>query len=229
MSGTDVGYAATRSRMRTSRPRSLSAVTRRGQVKSAISLRACYAMSGTDIAYAAANLPTHVLALSGTEIAYAATRAPIEKASTRQPPRDPRQVSFRIPLRVRQWLPTHALGDVRYTPKSSTSKRIPGTNSAESVGVQGPADVTDNLNKNPFNNGVARSLPPASLPGSSRGSTPRTPKPRHDSKSTRECPGYYGMAGIAYCIVQRHSAGNEIAYAIWRAGSVIPYGVAVVR
>eukprot|EP00961_Rhodomonas_salina_P165213 2225807-Rhodomonas_salina.1 len=59
ISGTEIGYAATRARW----PQMQVAPY-------AICLRACYAMSGTETVY----LPTRVFAASGTELAYAAMR-----------------------------------------------------------------------------------------------------------------------------------------------------------
>eukprot|EP00961_Rhodomonas_salina_P260226 3516563-Rhodomonas_salina.4 len=65
MSGTDIAYAATRSRRADPPP----------QVKSAIRLRASYAMSGTDIACSICLRAAY--AMSGTDIAYGATSWPI--------------------------------------------------------------------------------------------------------------------------------------------------------
>eukprot|EP00961_Rhodomonas_salina_P014396 193116-Rhodomonas_salina.2 len=68
MSGTDLGYGATRE------------LRCRWLVQSAIRLRACYAMSGTEIAYGAISPRDTRLcacyAMSGTEIAYGGSTTP---------------------------------------------------------------------------------------------------------------------------------------------------------
>eukprot|EP00961_Rhodomonas_salina_P105977 1427229-Rhodomonas_salina.2 len=83
MSGTDVGYGATRTYGSAGKSGRSRRILPRRKKRCAICLRACYAMSSTDLAYGTAYAATAIWlrawhAMCGTDLAYGATQADME-------------------------------------------------------------------------------------------------------------------------------------------------------
>eukprot|EP00961_Rhodomonas_salina_P261626 3535963-Rhodomonas_salina.3 len=96
--------------------RACYAISGTGIAYGAISLRACYAISGTDLAYGAISLRA-CYAMSGTDLAYGASSGGSSNSS-----------NTAAAGRILGYFPTRLLRDVRYA--HSVSLRMPGTDLA---------------------------------------------------------------------------------------------------